>query len=60
MKKQYISPIIEFHPIALHTFMDNAFSDNEPDAKERGFSFEENFEDENFEDKENNLQMSLW
>ena len=60
MKKQYISPIIEFHSADLQTFMENIFSENEPDVKERGRDFEEE-EEEYFEEDNNfDIQKSLW
>ena len=60
MKKKYINPIIEFHTASLQTFMQNVFSENEPDTKERGKDFEEEFEAENPEENGLNIKKSLW
>lgn len=63
MKKQYINPIIEFHTASLQTFMENVFSDNEGDVKERGEDFEEEEDDfeEGLEAEESwAIQKNLW
>ena len=63
MKKQYINPAIEFHAAEMQTFMENVFSENEPDVKERGNDFEEEdfFNGRNFKDNNGmDIQRTLW